>query len=133
MTHKLTELQLAIMDVLWAAGEASVADVHDALRRQRRVVQSTVATLLARLTERGVVTHREDGRQYLYRAKITRDEVRRTVVSDFAGLTRRLFEGDVAELVNALLREQDVAPEDLERIRSMIEERQKGAGTEEPR
>ncbi|MFL5597963.1 MAG: BlaI/MecI/CopY family transcriptional regulator, partial [Gemmatimonadaceae bacterium] len=40
MTYSLTELQLAIMTVLWERGEASVVDIHDALRTQRRLAQS---------------------------------------------------------------------------------------------
>lgn len=125
MQHSLTELQLAIMDVLWVNGEATVFDVHDELRRERRIAQSTVATLLSRLEDRGLVAHRTQERQYVYRAEVSRDQVRRSVVSEFSELTERLFSGDVAGLVSQLLSVRDASPEDLARAREIIEEKER--------
>jgi BlaI family transcriptional regulator, penicillinase repressor len=125
MRYSLTELQLAIMAALWAKGEATVLDVHDALRRERRIAQSTVATLLSRLEDKGVVERREAGRQYLYRATVSEDQVRRSVVSEFTDRTDRLFSGDVAGLVSQLLSVRDVAPDDLARAREIIERRER--------
>jgi predicted transcriptional regulator len=51
-----------IMTVLWEKQEATVIDIHDALRSQRRIAQSTVATLLSRMEDKGVVSRREVGR-----------------------------------------------------------------------
>jgi BlaI family transcriptional regulator, penicillinase repressor len=125
MNYSLTELQLAIMTVLWERGEAGVIDIHDALRGERRLAQSTVATLLARLEDRGVVGHRVEGRQNLYFAKANADQVRRSVVREFADLTDRLFSGDVATLVSHLLASRDVAPDDLARVREIIDQKHK--------
>ena len=125
MTFSLTELQLMIMTVLWEKREATVLDIHDALRNERRIAQSTVATLLSRMDEKGVVTRREDGRQYLYSAAVTPEQVRRSVVSEFAGLTEKLFSGDVASLVSQLLSVKNANPEDLARAREIIEAREK--------
>ena len=125
MPYSLTELQLALMNVLWEQGEATVVDVHDALRRERRVAQSTVATLLTRLEDKGVVAHRTAERQYVYRATVSREQVRRSVVGEFAELTDRLFSGDVAGLVSQLLSTRDATPDDLARAREIIERRER--------
>ena len=127
MAYALTELQLAIMSVLWDRSEATVLDVHDALRAERRIAQSTVATLLGRLEDKGVVTHRTDDRQYVYRAAVTQDQVRKSIVGEFAGLTSRLFAGDVAGLVSQLLSASDARPEDLARAREIIAEKEREA------
>ena len=108
MEYSLTKLQLAIMHVLWARGEATVLDIHDELRDQRRVAQSTVATLLSRMEDREIVDHRVEERQYVYRARVSEEEVRRSVVHEFSELTGRLFSGDVAGLVSQLLSARDV-------------------------
>lgn len=123
MEYSLTELQLGIMEVLWQEREATVSEVHEALRRDRRVAESTVATLLSRLEARGMVEHRTEGRRYAYRAVVGEVEVRRSIVSEFAGLTQRLFSGDVAGLVSQLLNAREVEPEDLERVRAIIDEK----------
>lgn len=125
MQSPLTELQLMIITVLWEKGEATVLDIHDALRSQRRIAQSTVATLLSRMEEKKVVARREDGRQYLYRATVTPDQVRQSVVSEFASLTEKLFSGDIATLVSQLLSVKPSDPADLARARKIIEEKER--------
>lgn len=124
MSYSLTELQLAMMKVLWEQGEVSVLDLHDALRAERKIAQSTVATLLTRMEKKGLVTHRQDGRQYLYRALVSEGSVRRSVVAEVSGLFGRLFEGDVTEMVSHLLHQSDVEADDLARLRQMIQQRE---------
>ena len=124
MSYALTELQLAILKVIWARGEATVVDLHDALREERRIAQSTVSTLLTRMEKRGLVAHRAEGRQYLYRALVDEGQVRRSVVADFTDLAGRLFEGDVAGMVSHLLTASEVEKDDLARIRELVERRE---------
>ncbi|MBI3792119.1 MAG: BlaI/MecI/CopY family transcriptional regulator [Gemmatimonadetes bacterium] len=118
-THQLTDLQLAILRHLWEKGEATVADIWGALFEERGLAQSTLATVLSRLEKRGVVTHRTQARQFVYRALITEAEARHSMVSE---LTERLFEGDVPALVSHLIAEQEVSPGDLNKIRAMLDQ-----------
>lgn len=125
MSYSLTELQLALMRVLWERREATVIEVQEAVEPERRLAQSTVATLLSRLEKRGVLSHRVEGRQFVYRAVVSEAEVRRSMVRELGVLTRRLFQGDVAALVSHLLTAQDVAPGDLSRVKALIEARER--------
>ena len=121
--HHLTGLQLAMLRVLWHRGEASVTEICEALRPERALAQTTVATVLTRLEKRGVVTHRREARQFVYSAAVTEGEVRGSMVQE---LTERLFHGDVAELVNHLLAARDIDPNDLARVKQMVEAHEKG-------
>ena len=116
--HQLTELQLAILRVLWDRGEATVQDIWEALHAERGLAQTTVATMLSRLERRGVVTRRAESRQYRYRAAVTEQEVQHSMVGE---LTERLFDGDVTALMQHLLSGEDISPGDLAKIRDMIE------------
>jgi len=118
MRHQLTELQLAIMRVIWDRSEATVQDIWEALHAERGLAQTTVATMLSRLERRGVVTRRAQSRQYHYRAAVTEREVQHSMVGE---LTERLFDGDVTALVQHLLTGKDVSPGDIAKIRDMIE------------
>ena len=120
----LTELQLEIMGVLWGRGEATALDVREALRPGRNLAPTTVSTLLSRLERKGVVAHRAEGRQFVYRAAVEEARVKRSLVSEFTEVADRLFAGDMAELVTQLLAESDVGPDDLARVREMIEKRE---------
>lgn len=117
-THQLTDLQIAILRVLWARGSATAAELTEALRPERGLALSTVATLLSRLEKRGVVRHEARARQYVYEATVAEADVRRSMVSE---LTERLFDGDVAALMSHLLAARDVSPDDLSRVRALID------------
>lgn len=118
--RELTDLQLDLLEVLWDRGEATVAEVQEAVAKQRGLATTTVATILSRLERRGVVTHRNQGRVYVYRALVTREQVQQTQI---AALANRLFEGDVAALVNHLITTAQITPGDVARVRRLLAER----------
>ena len=118
----LTELQLDIMRVLWRAGEATVADVHRAIQKERGLALPTVATLLSRLEKKGAVRHRTEGRQFVYSAVLTESSVRRSFV---AQITDSLFGGDVPALVHQLLSTRSVRAQDLEDVKLLIAQKEK--------
>lgn len=118
--HRMTDLQLEIMNVIWARGEATVAQVHAAIEPRRRLARKTVGTLLSRLNAQGVLAHREDGREYVYRAAVAREEVERATIGN---VLKRLFRGDVAAMVSHALEAEDVRPGDVERLRRLLDER----------
>lgn len=118
---RLGDLQIAILRVLWDEGEATVARVTDAIAGKRRA-PTTIATMLSKMERRGIVAHRVDGRQFVYRASLSEQEVTRSMVAE---LTERLFEGDVSALVGHLLRSEEIDRDELVRLRAMIVERER--------
>jgi predicted transcriptional regulator len=123
--ESLTPLQLAVMRALWERGEARVHEVREALERE--LAATTVATLLQRLEKRGLVAHRSEGRQYVYRALVDEDEARRAAVGE---LTETLFDGDVPALVAHLLSRGELDAGDLARVRALIEDAERERETE---
>ena len=121
-THQLGELQLAIMQILWQRGEASAADVHAALYEERGLAFTTIATMLAKMEQKGVVAHRAEGRKFIYRPLVSESEVRRSMVDE---LRDRLFGGNVTELVSHLLSTNDLDPTELARLKSLIAAQEK--------
>ena len=117
--HKLSDLQLAIMNVLWNDGATSTADVHEKVNREKPLAYTTVATLLKRLEEKGVVGHQRDGRQFVYSAKIPRTEVRSHMLG---GILKRLFHGDAVELMSHLVGNESLTSEELERMQSLLKQ-----------
>ena len=116
--------QHAIMSVLWRKGEASVAEVHEELADDEQRALTTVATMLSKMEDKGVVASRREGRQLVYKPLVSEDEVRKSMVGT---LTDTLFGGRPSELVTHLLDEHALSKSDLERLRKLIEERTGGA------
>ena len=123
--RRLTSLQLAVFRVLWKRGEASVAQVHAALVEDRGLAATTVATLLKRLEARGILEHRSEGRQFIYRALVDAEEVGRTMTSE---LVEDVYAGDVTGMFAHLLDAKGVSPEDLAKIRRLIAEAEERGG-----
>jgi BlaI family transcriptional regulator, penicillinase repressor len=121
-SHHLGDLQLAIMRILWNRGEASVADVHEALEPERGLALTTIATMLAKMEKKGVVDHRAEGRRFIYRPTVSEGQVRRSMVSD---LTSQLFRGDVLAFVNHLLSEHEIDGRELDQLRELIAAKEK--------
>ena len=123
--YHLAELQLAIMHVLWDQKEATVGEVRDALEPDRSLAYTTVATMLTKMERNGQVVRRNVGRTLLYKPAIRRDSVRRSMVSDLA---QRLFQNDLTGLVAHLLDGARVSHEELNRLRELIDSKEKEFG-----
>ena len=115
--HELSDLQLRLLSALWEYGELSVAEVQTALQRDYPLAVTTVATLLSRLHDRGVVDRRKEGRQFVYTAAVEQEAVRKTMVGR---LMERLFAGDASELVSHLVEEGALAPAELAELKKRI-------------
>src|SRR5262249_32967945 len=111
--------QLAVMQVLWSRDEASVTDVQRAMTG-RRLALTTVATMLVRLEQRGLVSHRAEGRQYIYRARVSPAEVRDTATP---ALLRNLLGGDVAAFVSQLLDARTLTREEVADLQRLVRDK----------
>ncbi|MCB9892297.1 MAG: BlaI/MecI/CopY family transcriptional regulator [Planctomycetes bacterium] len=121
-SHELGDLQIAIMRVLWARGQATVAEVHAALESERGLAPTTIATMLTKMEKKGVVTHAVEGRKYVYRATVLEEDVQNSMVR---ALTERLFEGDVSALVNHLLTASEIDAQELAHLKALIEAKER--------
>lgn len=124
-SNRLGDLQIAIMQIIWDRHEATVSEVHQALLAERGLAFTTIATMLRKMEDRGLVHHHLEGRQYIYTALVAESEVQRSMATD---LTDSLFRGDVADLVSHLLDTREIDPDEIKRLKSMIARKEKQAG-----
>jgi BlaI family penicillinase repressor len=113
----LGDLQHAIMSVLWVRGEATTSDVHEALREERGLAFTTIATMLRKMEDKGIVAHRSEGRQFVYCPTVSEDQVRRSMVGE---LVERLFGGDPKALVAHLVSENEIDAGELDALRRRL-------------
>lgn len=111
------DLQLRILQMLWELTEASVGTLHERLKPERDLAYTTVATMLRKMEARGLVSHREEGRTFLYRAAVAAEQVGRSMTDH---LVERLFEGSLAGTVNHLLQTREVSRAELEELEKLI-------------
>ncbi|MBV8035363.1 BlaI/MecI/CopY family transcriptional regulator [Roseateles sp.] len=116
----LSDLQLSLMRALWARGEASTAEVAEALRGERDLAYTTVATLLTRLEKRGLLASRREGRALLYTPRVSEAEVQRSMVGS---LLDNLFSGRASALVSHLLESRGVDAKELAELQALLKQR----------
>jgi BlaI family transcriptional regulator, penicillinase repressor len=114
---ELTPAQREIMEIIWERGELSASEVRRILSQTRPVARNTVRTLIERIEEKGWITHRADGRTFLYSAAQQRNvrigQKVREIIETVCG-------GSPEALVTALLDYRGLSPTELERIRQML-------------
>ena len=116
MSDKITDAEFEVLDALWEAAPAAASDIFSRLKRRKDWSAQTVKTLLARLVEKGAVDSAPDGRRYLYRPILSKDDYARDAATS---IIDRLFGGRAAPLVanladNGKLTRKDIA--DLDAI-----------------
>ena len=117
----LTEAELRLMDVLWERGAATVGEVAEALPQELDLAYNTVLTTLRILEEKGYVEHTKskEGRAFVYRTLVGRDEAGRSAVRY---LVSRFFRNSPELLVLNLLQDEELSDKELGRIRNLLAE-----------
>jgi predicted transcriptional regulator len=119
MSERISEAELAVMDVLWADSPLTAMDVAERIDPARGWSDRTVKTMLGRLLAKGVLAHVEDGRRYLYRPLVARDAY---VATESRRLVDRLFGGRAAPLVAHLAETQALSAEDIAELEALVRE-----------
>jgi BlaI family penicillinase repressor len=126
---ELTPAQVEIMEIVWERGEVSASEVRRVLSKTRAVARNTVRTLLERMEEKGWITHREEGRTFLYSAARPRQA---TIGQKVREVIETVCGGSAEALVTALLDYRGLSTGELERIRALLA-RAKATGKEKGR
>ena len=122
---RLSEVQVAVMRVLWSEKTATTATVHELMGKPRSLAYTTVSTLLSRLEKRGLVRSEKDGRERVFEPLVSEAEVQRHMVSD---LVTNLFRGDPGALVSHLVKDSEFDAADLDTVRRMLAEHSSDGG-----
>lgn len=117
---RISDAELDLMEVLWAANEPlTSAEVAERLEVRRGWSIATIKTMLGRLAAKGAISHREDGRRFLYFPAIEREAY---VGSESRRFVERLFGGRLSPLVARLAEEDALSDEDIAAIEALLKE-----------
>ena len=117
--HHLAELQLAIMQVLWDKGEATVADVRAALEGRRPLAYTTVATLVRILCDKACLAQTNAERPFVYRPLRSFEDVSRSFLRD---LTELVFRGSREQLLVQLMGQKKLSKREREVLEQILRE-----------
>jgi predicted transcriptional regulator len=114
-TNTLTNAEHRIMEVVWARGSATVAEVVEAL--EGKDAYTTILTLMRILKAKGYLSTRKEGRAHVFSPRVDRNTAARKAVHQ---LLSKFFSGSPSELVLSFLREEELTAEELNAIKQKI-------------
>ncbi len=115
----MSRAQREVMEIIWDLGEAGVAEVVRALNNSRPAARNTVRTLLERMEEKGWLTHRTEGRSFIYAPTVDREESLGERVRD---MVEKACGGQPEKLMMALMDYRGLSDEESSRIRQLLDQ-----------
>jgi predicted transcriptional regulator len=112
-----TDGELEILRVLWERGPATLGEICDALRRERHVATTTVATMLTVMLDKGLVRRRRAKRGHQWSAVVTHAAAARSMVGK---LVDNVFDGSASRLVTHLVEGGKLSDNELAELRKLI-------------
>lgn len=113
----LTEAELRIMKILWHRGESAVGDLVSAMPEGTPLAYNSVLTTIRILEQKGYVQHRQEGRAFIYQACVGEHEASKTEIRH---IMQRFFGDSRERLLLSLLRDDEVTPAELQRLKDAI-------------
>ena len=123
-SNTLTEAELRIMRILWRRGDSLVSDMIGALPEESPLAYTSILTTVRILEQKGYVTHRQEGRAFLYSACVQEEDASQTEVQHVLG---RFFGNSRERLLLSLLGGSQTTPAELQRLKRAIAEAEAAA------
>ena len=115
--HHLTELQQAILEFIWSKKSATADEVREALLPKTRLKDASVRTLLRRLEARGYLTHRLDGKVFVYEATMPTRSIAAGAVRQ---IIDRFCSGSVEQFLLGMVDEKVLSMKEIRRLAQKV-------------
>jgi predicted transcriptional regulator len=97
---RLGDLELEVLEYLWAHREGNVKQVHDGIKANRSNTLNTIQSTLDRLYKKGVLDRKKVAHSYLYKCNYSRTEILTRKINDLA---RELASGETSLVLAAFV------------------------------
>lgn len=114
--------------MLWLRGESAVGELVAAMPVGAELAYNSVLTTIRILEQKGYVTHRQEGRAFLYSPAIAEQEASKT---EMRHVMARFFGNSRERLLLSLLGDEEISSEELGRLKEAIALAEANAGNEE--
>jgi predicted transcriptional regulator len=121
-TVSLGRVQLQIMQVLWDRGQASAREITESINAITPITHSTVQTMLRVLEDKHAVTHRLDGRTFIFYPLVPESDFKQSATQN---LLESVFGGSVKDLVSHLLNCRNTSKQEIDELRQLINQQRK--------
>ena len=117
MAAAISEAEARVMEALWRDNPLSAEQVVADVAKAQGWTEATVKTLLNRLLRKKAITAKRDGRRYLYRPRLKREDY---VAAESRDLLDRLFDGKLAPFIAHFSERQNLSSEEIAELKKLI-------------
>jgi len=114
---RISSAESVIMEVLWRRAPVTSEDILAEVAQANAWSEGTVRTLINRLLNKQAIAAERDGRRYIYRPLVARDDY---VRDESRGFLDRLFDGRLSPLVTHFSENGHLTDEDIAELKALI-------------
>lgn len=114
---KVTNSEWYLMDCLWKESPLSLMQLVSLLGKQMGWSKSTCATMVRRMTDKGLIGYEENGKTKYFFPKVKKEDV---VVQETRDFLKRIYDGSVGMMMSALVRQNDLSATDIRELQEIL-------------
>lgn len=114
-----TDAELEILRVLWARGESTVREVHEAISTVKAVGYTTVLKQMQVMHRKGLLARSDRFRSHVYQPVQSQDRMQRQLAG---AILQQAFGGSARQLLQSALAGRSVNQRELDEIRALLDE-----------
>jgi predicted transcriptional regulator len=119
----VTNAEWPVMELLWQSPK-TLMELVGALNEQMGWSKSTVATMVRRMDDKGLITFHTEGRTKIFRPAVSREDV---TIRETTSLLERAYNGSIGLLVSAMAHRNDLTKADIEELYAILKEAEEHA------
>jgi BlaI family transcriptional regulator, penicillinase repressor len=117
---RISESEWEVMNIIWGKAPVPAGDVVEVLETKKGWRERTTRTLIDRLVKKGVLRAERDGKRYLYRPKLSREEC---VQKESRSFLARVFGGEPAAMLIHLVSQSKLTRKEIEELQKLLEQK----------
>lgn len=119
----LSHSEWQVMELLWQRPH-TLMELVSALGSSIGWSKSTVATMVRRMDEKGILSYEEQGRTKIFHPNISREDV---AARETDSLLRRAYNGSVGLLVSTMAQNNALTKADIDELYEILRKAEEGA------
>jgi len=120
---ELAQHQLEVMEVVWKLDQATVHQVRDRINQKKNLAYTTILSVMQKLEQEGWLKHRADGRTYVYKATVTREQAGTRTIRH---LIDQVFSGKPLLMFQHLMDDARLSDKEISQLRKLINKHRRG-------
>jgi len=118
---RISEAEWEIMNVIWEKEPVPTSEVVAVLETKKGWRERTTRTLIDRLVRKGVLRTERDGKRYLYRPRLSKEEC---VQRESRSFLARVFAGEPAAMLIHLVSQTKFSEDEIKELQRILKQKQ---------